>query len=39
MECVIWDFKRFGEDGRNKMVGQTLDLHGQIDGESWCNCA
>lgn len=36
MDCVIWDFKRFGEDGRNKVVEQSLNLHGQIDGESCC---
>lgn len=38
MECVIWGFKRFGGDGRSEMVEQTLNLRGQVDGESCCNC-
>lgn len=32
------DFKRFGEDGRNNVVNQTLNLHSHMDGESLCSC-
>lgn len=33
MECVMWDFERFGENGRNQMVEQALNLCDDMDGE------
>lgn len=39
MECVMWDFEGFGEDGRNQMIEQALNLHSHVDGEGWCSCA
>lgn len=39
MECAMWDFNRFGEDGRNKTVEPTLNLRGCVGREGGCSCA